>query len=105
PTGARSVLQGLPTPADAAGLRVGSLIVTPSAGLATTYDSNVLATRKNGHSDWSAGFFPGLAINWDWSRQPLSLKAQGEFRRHETFGREDVDNVSLAATGRIDLAP
>jgi hypothetical protein len=99
------VLQGMLNPTGASGLRVGSLIVTPSLGLATTYDSNVFAARKHGHSDWSAGFFPGIDIDTDWSRHAFSLKAQGEFQRHETFGREDVDNVSLAGTGRIDLAP
>src|SRR5258707_1369607 len=44
------VLQGILNPNGASGLRVGSLIVTPSVGLATTYDSNVFAARKHGHS-------------------------------------------------------
>lgn len=100
-----SVLQGMLNPTGAAGLRVGSLIVTPSVGLTTTFDSNVFAANKHGHSDWSAGFFPGIDIDSDWSRHAFSLRAQGEFQRHSIFSREDVDNGSLAGTGRIDLAP
>ena len=99
------VLQGMLNPTAASGLRVGSLIVTPSLGLATSYDSNVFAARSHGHSDWSAGFLPGIDIDSDWSRHAFSLKAQGEFRQYATFGREDVNNASLAGTGRIDLAP
>src|SRR4051794_4643147 len=36
-----SVLQGMLNPTGAAGLRVGSLIVTPSLDITTTYDTNV----------------------------------------------------------------
>jgi hypothetical protein len=105
PGGWLSGLRGMLGPDRAPGMRVGGAIVTPSLDMTGSYDSNVFAARSHGHSDWFAGLLPGLDIDSDWSRHSFSLKAQGEFRQYATFSREDVNNASVAATGRIDLAP
>lgn len=105
PFGSRpGVLQPALDADGASGLRVGSAILTPSLDLAGTYDSNVFAAAKRGRSDWFASLRPTLDIQSDWPRNASSLRAQGEFRQYATFGRENRNNASLAATGRIDLA-
>ncbi len=99
------VRQGMLNPNGASGLRFGSLILTPSLGLTTAYASNVFAAPNHERSDWFAGFLPGIDIDSDWSRHAFSLRAQGEFRQYATYSRENVNNASIAGTGRIDLAP
>ena len=89
----------------AQGLRVGSMLVTPTLGTAAAFDSNVFAAPRGERSDAFFSLLPAVDIESDWPIHAVSLRAQGEFRRYATFGRENIGNASLAGTGRLDLAP
>jgi hypothetical protein len=89
----------------APGLRVGSMLVAPSLGVAGAFDSNVFAAPNRERADVFASLLPALDVESDWPVHALGLRAQGEFRRYASLSRENVANASLAGTGRIDLAP
>lgn len=86
-------------------LRVGSMLVTPMLGVAGVFDSNVFAAPKGERADVFASLLPVVDIESDWPIHAFSLRAQGEFRRYATYGRENIGNAGLAGSGRIDLAP
>jgi hypothetical protein len=103
--GRLSVLQQYFDANPAQGLRVGSLLVTPTLAAGGALDSNVFAAPKGERADVFAALVPALDIESDWPIHAFGLRAQGEFRRYATFNRENIGNVSVAGTGRIDLGP
>ena len=103
--GRLSVLQQHLDTNPAQGLRVGSVLVTPTLGVAGAFDSNVFAAPNQERADVFASLLPVLDVESDLPVHAFSLRAQGEFRRYASFTRENIANASLAGTGRIDLAP
>jgi hypothetical protein len=86
------------------GLRLSQFIVSPSLDVQGVYDTNIYATPSNATSDFITDVSPALTVQSDWTRHALGLRLQGEFKEYAAHSSENVGNLTVAATGRLDIA-
>ncbi|MBV9858926.1 MAG: outer membrane beta-barrel protein [Alphaproteobacteria bacterium] len=89
---------------DPLGVRLGHYILDPSIDVLGVYDSNIYATPRGTRSDYINSVIPALSVQTDWARHALGFKAQGEIKDYAIHSSEDVNNVTVAANGRYDIA-
>lgn len=87
------------------GTRVGGVVIEPTGSIGGSYDSNVFAAPNHAKSDFVATEQVGVKIQPELPRHAVALQAQAEFRQNATYSSENVNNVAVAANGRIDVAP
>lgn len=87
----------------AVGLRMGSFMAYPKLSLGVEFNDNIYATDVNETDDLIWRVEPELAISSDWSRHALSAYARGTILRYQDFDTENVEDVSVGASGQIDL--
>ena len=104
PLGVVSVLDRPREDYDPLGVRLGRYILDPTIDVLGAYDSNIFATPSHTSSDFVTTITPALNLQSDWSRHALGIKAQGEIRQFAVHTTEDVNNVSVLANGRYDIA-
>lgn len=85
------------------GIRAGSFLIRPDLQVAAEYNDNVFATGANEEEDTIFRITPSVAINSDWSRNALGLRAQLVDWRHLDFDSEDRTDWSADGTGRFDI--
>lgn len=88
---------------DALGLRAGSFLILPSADVMESWDSNVYATPTRDSSDRYTTIAPRLNVSSDWSNHALNLLFSDQSKIYNTYGSENVNNVTGAAEGRLDI--
>lgn len=88
---------------DPVGVRLGSFMLYPEAGLQQSYNSNVFATSTNEQSDFITAFEPSLDLRSNWNNHALNLHADSRVVRYWDFTDEDYEDYTLSADGRIDV--
>jgi hypothetical protein len=85
------------------GVRAGSFLVFPSAGLAESYDSNVFATQTGVKSDFVTDVTPDVTVDSDWNNHALDFDAGGDIKRYASEVSENVTDAHAIANGRLDV--
>ena len=85
------------------GARVGSFQFFPALEVDVEYGDNIFSTQTGGQSDVVTRIRPELALNSDWNRHELKLKAVPEVVRYDRFSDDDVENYDFSADGRVDV--
>jgi hypothetical protein len=96
-------LQPEADPYAALGIRRGSFILFPELELGGVYSSNVASISPSGPDDFGLRVAPRIALRSDWSRHALSFEAQSESIFWDEFEQQNVNNASLAISGRVDI--
>ena len=85
------------------GARVGAFQFFPALDVDVEYSDNIFATQTGGQSDVLTRIRPEFALNSDWNRHELKLKAVPEVVRYYRFSDDDVENYDFSADGRVDV--
>jgi hypothetical protein len=88
---------------DALGLRAGSFLILPSADVVESWDSNIYATPTRDASDRFTTLAPELRLQSDWNNHALNLLFSDQSLIYNTHSSENVNNVTGAAEGRLDI--
>jgi hypothetical protein len=88
---------------DALGLRAGSFLILPSADVVESWDSNIYATSTRDTSDRYTTLAPQLRLNSDWNNHALNLLFSDQSEIYNTHSTENINNVTGAAEGRLDI--
>lgn len=88
---------------DPLGIRQGSFLLYPSIDLTSEYNDNVFATNTNEIDDVIFTVSPGLRVTSDWSNHLLQFQGSGDLVRYMDNEKEDHDDFSLRANGRLDI--
>lgn len=87
---------------DPVGLRAGGFTLFPAAGLNTTFDSNIRATRDPQADVYLDGRV-SLRGRSNWSRHALLFDSFVSQRVHANFSSEDGTEYRARATGQLDI--
>ncbi|MGQ0456073.1 MAG: outer membrane beta-barrel protein [Hyphomicrobium sp.] len=87
----------------AAGVRMGSFIVYPTASATVSFDDNVFNRSSNRESDVVTSLNAQIATVSDWSRHGLELHASGGTNVHSDFSSEDVSYGNVGGSAVIDV--
>lgn len=99
----QDVLQRARPDYDPLGMRAGSFLILPSANVIESWDSNVYATPTRDKSDMVTTVEPAVSAISDWNNHALSLLLSDQSKFHMTHSTEDVNNLTGAAQGRLDI--
>jgi hypothetical protein len=100
----QSVFQrGAPPGYEALDLRLGSFVVGTELDVDEGFNSNLYATDSHVRSDVVTTIAPRLAIASDWSNHAVSLVVEGDIDRYLKNSSENVENLAVAADGRLDI--
>src|SRR5262249_33624876 len=89
----------------AGGVMVGGFRMQHEETAAVGYDSDDFPTPNGRRSDFLAAVAASAPVQSVGPSDACGLKAKGEFRQYATQTTENVNNASVAADSRIDLAP
>lgn len=87
------------------GYRAGLFLITPEMGVATGYNSNVYAERRDRRGDFVSVLSPGLEAKADWGTNSLKIDANVEQSLFARYGREDITNANLTVDGKFGVVP
>jgi hypothetical protein len=99
----QDVLQRARPDYDALGIRAGSFLILPSADVIESWDSNVYATPTRDSSDTFTTVQPQVIAASDWNNHALNLLLSDQSKFYNTLTTENVNNVTAAAQGRLDV--
>ena len=88
---------------DANGVRIGSFIAFPALDTSIVHTSNVHQSASDRDSDTGLVVAPELRLQSVWSRHSLGVTASSSHVRYNRFRRENVDEATVSAAGRIDV--
>ena len=88
---------------DPIGEKLGALLLQPQLKADVIHDDNVFATNSNTVSDTYVTVAPRLTLKTDWPRHSLSATASGRFSRYDKLKRQDTNEWSAGAAGRLDV--
>lgn len=88
---------------EAAGQKAGGFTVYPRVTVDLEHNDNIyaVATGKIDDNIWRVK--PELAVRSDWSRNALGFFAGGNFVRYNDQSRENAEEYTISANGRIDI--
>lgn len=99
----QSVLQRPHPEYDALGIRAGSFLIFPSNDVIESWDSNIYATPTADKADLITTFQPQVALQSDWTQHALNLFIGDQSTVYAAHDTEDVNNLTAAAQGRLDM--
>nr|WP_277923322.1 MULTISPECIES: outer membrane beta-barrel protein [unclassified Sphingomonas] len=82
---------------------LGSFRMAPSIALTTAYDDNIFGTQADPVADASLHLQPQVQLQSQWSRNSLSLDAQGTIDRYLARHSEDIADYSVTARSVVEL--
>jgi hypothetical protein len=85
------------------GIRAGAFLIRPDLEVAAEYNDNVFAQGTDEESDTVFRIAPSVAIESNWSRNALGLRARVVDWRYMDFSSEDRTDWGVDATGRLDV--
>ncbi|MEE4235926.1 MAG: outer membrane beta-barrel protein [Anderseniella sp.] len=85
------------------GIRRGAFILFPELEVGSVYSSNVTSSATNARDDFGLRLAPRIALRSDWERHALAFEGQGELVFWDEFNEQNVNNGSVAASGRLDI--
>jgi hypothetical protein len=85
------------------GFRIPSYIIKPTISVGETFDSNILGASTFERSDFFTSVKPTLSIDSDWQDNAASLYAEGNIARYARFTSENVNNMLVRGSGRLDI--
>ena len=85
------------------GIRRGGFVLFPELEVGTVYSSNVAATAQNMRDDFGLRLAPKIALRSDWERHALAFEGQGEMVFWNEVEDQNINNGSIAASGRLDI--
>lgn len=88
---------------DPVGVRLGGFMLLPDLAVQESYNSNIFATRTNEQSDFITSIEPTLDLRSNWNNHALNLHADSRVVRYADNGREDYNDYTLSADGRLDV--
>jgi hypothetical protein len=88
---------------DALGMRAGSFLILPSADAIESWDSNIYATPTADKSDMVTTVQPQVLAASDWNNHALNLLLSDQSKLYMTHSTENVNNLTGAAQGRLDI--
>lgn len=88
---------------DPLGIRAGGFLIFPSATVASSYNSNVLATNDDEKDDFIFNFLPGIAVVSNFPRHAVGLTVQGDIARYVSETNENYEDVGVNLNGRLDI--
>lgn len=99
----QDVLQRARPDYDPLGIRAGSFLILPSANVIQSWDSNVYATPTADKSDLVTTVQPQVSVASDWNNHALNLLLSDQSSFYQTQTTENVNNLTGAAQGRLDI--
>jgi len=85
------------------GIRRGAFILFPELEVGSVYSSNVTSSAANTRDDFGLRLAPRIALRSDWERHALAFEGQGELVFWDEFNEQNINNGSVAASGRLDI--
>lgn len=85
------------------GIRRGSFVLSPEVEIGSVYSSNVRSQSRDGPDDTGMRIAPRIALRSDWERHAVTFDYAGEHVFYDRFDEQNVNNFSLAASGRLDI--
>lgn len=87
---------------DPLGMRVGGFLLFPSVSVEETHSDNIFKANEAEKEDFITVVTPSLALSSDWNRHALGANASAEIGRYADFDKENYEDFTLSANGRID---
>lgn len=88
---------------DPLGIRAGGFLIFPSVTVASSYDSNIFATKNDTKDDFIFNFLPGVEIRSNFPRHAINFAVQSDIGRYVTETREDYEDFGTTLGGRLDI--
>jgi hypothetical protein len=88
---------------DPLGIRAGGFLIFPSTTVASSYNSNVFATKNDTTDDFIFNFLPGIEIRSNFPRHAINFAVQGDIGRYVSETRENYEDVGTNLSGRLDI--
>lgn len=85
------------------GIKAGAFTVRPELEVAAEYNDNVFAADTAEEEDFVFRIAPSVAIDSDWSRNALGLRAKLVDWRYVDFSSEERTDWSVDGNGRLDI--
>lgn len=88
---------------DPLGIRAGGFLIYPSMTVASSYDSNIFATKNDTTDDFIFSFLPGIQIRSNFPRHSINFAVAGDIGRYVSETRENYEDVGTTLGGRLDI--
>jgi hypothetical protein len=88
---------------DPLGIRAGGFLIFPSVTVASSYDSNVFATKNDTKDDFIFSFLPSVVVRSNFPRHSINWTTQGDIGRYVTETDENYEDFGTALNGRLDI--
>jgi hypothetical protein len=85
------------------GIRLGTFVAFPSVAVREEYNDNIFATDTNEVDDFVTHVLPGVRIVSDWNNHELRFDADADVGRYNDNDREDFEDYTVRASGRLDV--
>lgn len=85
------------------GISVRSFLLRPGMEIEGRYDDNIFRSAANAQSDVITTVNPSVALNSNWNRHDLNVRAHGAFGRYTDNSNEDFNDYGFYMGGRYDI--
>jgi len=89
---------------DPLGIRLGNFVLSPSLGVESHYNDNIFADPQVSIEDFIYLVNPGLSLESDWNNHDLNIEADASIGRYADNEKEDFEDFSFLAHGRLDIS-